>query len=245
MFDSVFKSSDKYSKLIKDIQNQLNQIECCAVQILAAILISHVQASDTNQGKLLYAFKDLKTSHLEDSDAKQGKLLGTLQDLKFSLAKGLDARESKLLQALEDQKINHAENSNATQANLLEALQGLRLKVAEDSHAIQSKLLEILRDLERPFSHIQTLSSRSNDILEDFQREKILEWVSSTHHQSHHSQIYKKVLKGTGEWLLRSPELYDWKDTSSSQMMWLHGIPGSGKSRLVYVDFCSSHPCES
>lgn len=231
--------------MAKDISNQQNEIERCAVQSLAEMLIDHVQASDTNQGKLLDAFEDLKTSHLKDSDAKQSKLLGTLQDLKFSVAEGLDAKQSKLLQALEDQKINRAEDSNATQANLLEALQGLRLKVAEDSHAIQSKLLEILRDLERPFSHVQALGARSNDILEDFQRDRILEWVSSTRHQSHHSQIYKKVLKGTGEWLLRSPELYHWQDSSSSQIMWLHGIPGSGKSRLVYVNFCSSHFCKS
>lgn len=122
-----------------------------------------------------------------------------------------------------------------------DTLQDLRLKVAEDSHAIQSKLLEDLQDLKRPFSHVQALSTRSNDILEDFQRDKILDWVSSTRHQSHHPQIYKKVLKGIGEWLLRSPELYDWQDSISSQITWLHGTPGSGKSRLVCVNFCSSH----
>jgi len=45
------------------------------------------------------------------------------------------------------------------------------------------------------------------------------------------------VLKGTGQWLLFDPIFKKWKDDSASSVLWLHGIPGSGKSKLVYV-FC-------
>ena len=215
------------------------------LESLQEVKFSLAEGLDAKQSKLLEALEDQKITLAGDCNATQAILLETLQDLRLKVADDSHAIQSKLLEALQDQKITLAGDCNATQAILLETLQDLRLKVADDSHVIQSKLLEALQDLKRPFSHVQTLSTTSNGILEGFQRDKILDWVSSTRHQSHHSQIYKKVLKGTGEWLLRSPELYDWLDSSSSQMMWLHGIPGSGKSRLVYVNFCSSHFCKS
>jgi len=114
----------------------------------------------------------------------------------------------------------------------------LQIGHAQNSDTIQCKLLETLEDLKEPFSHLEALSENTNKILEDVERDKILDWICDIPHIKHHKAVHGNVLRGTGEWLLRSEELLKWQDLSSSQMMWLHGIIGSGKSRLVYVIFC-------
>lgn len=43
------------------------------------------------------------------------------------------------------------------------------------------------------------------------------------------------MLSGTGHWLLEDRTFKNWKDDSASSLLWLHGIPGSGKSKLTQV----------
>jgi adenylylsulfate kinase-like enzyme len=49
----------------------------------------------------------------------------------------------------------------------------------------------------------------------------------------HHEQNKQGVLSGTGQWLLADSEFVKWKKESASSILWLHGILGSGKSKLV------------
>jgi hypothetical protein len=41
------------------------------------------------------------------------------------------------------------------------------------------------------------------------------------------------VLPGTGQWLLSDIAFETWKNESVSSLLWLHGMIGSGKSKLV------------
>jgi hypothetical protein len=43
----------------------------------------------------------------------------------------------------------------------------------------------------------------------------------------------KDLHSNTGTWLLNRDEFLTWKSTSDSSILWLHGIPGCGKSKLV------------
>lgn len=70
-------------------------------------------------------------------------------------------------------------------------------------------------------------------------RKKILQWLSSEPYIKHHEQTKKDVLSGTGQWLLSDPEFIRWKEDSASSILWLHGILGSGKSKLVYATYKS------
>jgi hypothetical protein len=45
--------------------------------------------------------------------------------------------------------------------------------------------------------------------------------------------LSKDLLSNSGAWLLHSPEFDIWRKSSASSILWLHGIPGSGKTRLV------------
>lgn len=95
--------------------------------------------------------------------------------------------------------------------------------------------------------HLQRTERNSNVMLAhdvNSEQEKILDWVSRIPYRSHHAQVRKEVLIGTGKWLLSHQAYFDWKTSSSSEVLWLHGIPGSGKSTLVWV-FCPLWHCYS
>ena len=62
---------------------------------------------------------------------------------------------------------------------------------------------------------------------------EILLWMSPEPYIQHHEQTKQDVLSGTGQWLLSDPVFEMWKKESASSILWLHGIPGSGKSKLV------------
>jgi hypothetical protein len=67
-------------------------------------------------------------------------------------------------------------------------------------------------------------------------RRRILQWMSDTEklpYLKHHKENKRQILPGTGEWLLKD-EIYNyWKESPESSLLWLHGIPGSGKSKLT------------
>jgi hypothetical protein len=68
------------------------------------------------------------------------------------------------------------------------------------------------------------------------QRKTILTWLSDAEklpYLKHHKENKKEILEGTGQWLLNDEVFKRWKDDSASSLLWLHGIPGSGKSKLT------------
>jgi hypothetical protein len=65
----------------------------------------------------------------------------------------------------------------------------------------------------------------------DERREKIRRWLSAPDVSSNHNQARRKRQGTTGSWLVKSEQYADWKTTSDS-LLWLHGIPGCGKTIL-------------
>ncbi|KAI8675457.1 hypothetical protein NCS57_00446900 [Fusarium keratoplasticum] len=61
---------------------------------------------------------------------------------------------------------------------------------------------------------------------------EILQWLSGIPHLSDHDAARAGRVDGTGEWLLRHQVYNDWRNTSASMVLWLHGIPGCGKTKL-------------
>jgi nucleoside-triphosphatase THEP1 len=90
-----------------------------------------------------------------------------------------------------------------------------------------------LKDLDEPFSRMASQMSAINDNLTQQQRLMVFDWLSTVPYMSHHRSKVKTLLAGSGQWLVRKPEFVEWMESSSSSILWLHGIPGSGKSMLV------------
>jgi hypothetical protein len=84
------------------------------------------------------------------------------------------------------------------------------------------------------------------------ERRELFQWISEVPYKKHHEHIGKDLLLESGQWLLRKEAFIEWRNASSSSMLWLLGIrtfsqliewktkliaytAGLGKSRLVYV----------
>ena len=93
--------------------------------------------------------------------------------------------------------------------------------------------LDLIARAEEPIRRGEQSSKVAADILEDMNRDKILDWTAQIPYHRHYKQGVEKALEGTGTWLLSLPNFIQWKQSSSSEMLWLHGMPGSGKSTLM------------
>ncbi|MCJ1385865.1 hypothetical protein MMC17_008989 [Xylographa soralifera] len=62
-------------------------------------------------------------------------------------------------------------------------------------------------------------------------RTSMIKWLTATDPSSNYHAALKKHQPSTGEWLLELEQFRKWKDTRSS-LLWLHGIPGCGKTIL-------------
>lgn len=66
-----------------------------------------------------------------------------------------------------------------------------------------------------------------------YDRLKILSWLSTIPYAQHHKQVIDEVQDGTGLWFLHDSVYREWRDSRESSLLWLHGPPGTGKSKLT------------
>ena len=68
----------------------------------------------------------------------------------------------------------------------------------------------------------------------DGQRHEVLQWLERTNPSVLHNLAFKKHQRYTSAWLLKSPEWINWLHrTDSDKFLWIHGIPGAGKTVLA------------
>jgi hypothetical protein len=86
------------------------------------------------------------------------------------------------------------------------------------------------------------LLKRDREIqLQEEQRRKekrkvaLLDWLSSLSFRTAYDQRCNEHLDGTGSWLLSSEPYKNWKSSDESDLLWVRGKPGSGKSVLAAV----------
>jgi nucleoside-triphosphatase THEP1 len=61
----------------------------------------------------------------------------------------------------------------------------------------------------------------------------VFDWFSTIKYWLHHQNMCKDIHIDSGKWLLSKEEFASWVSSLQSSVLWLHGIPGSGKSKLV------------
>jgi nucleoside-triphosphatase THEP1 len=135
-----------------------------------------------------------------------------------------------------DRKIESVDDKLQLLALTTESISTASVRSAEMQTLLGQEIVrleQILGDLGGPINRVATQLSAIRDNLETDERLKIFDWLSSVPYMSHHRSKVKVLLPGSGKWLLRKPEFLEWMSTSTSSILWLHGIPGSGKSMLV------------
>ena len=68
-----------------------------------------------------------------------------------------------------------------------------------------------------------------------YDRTAVLMWLSTIPYQDHQTAARKEVQEGTGGWFLQDDVYSAWKASDETSLLWLHGPPGCGKSKLMYV----------
>ncbi|KAJ7284859.1 hypothetical protein C8J57DRAFT_1289674 [Mycena rebaudengoi] len=74
------------------------------------------------------------------------------------------------------------------------------------------------------------------DSLERETRRSILDWISVTKYHQKHQLIQTSRARDTGAWILQRDEFVQWRDgRSPSNVLWCHGIQGSGKTHIASI----------
>ncbi|KAI9704106.1 MAG: hypothetical protein M1836_006967 [Candelina mexicana] len=106
---------------------------------------------------------------------------------------------------------------------------------SEKENDTREALERLLKDTTSPIVRMAQDVSDIKDMLDGSQRREILHWLSTVPCELQHAEAARKVVNGTGQWLLDRPELLEWQCSSTSALFWLHGIPGAGKSKLTSI----------
>ena len=115
----------------------------------------------------------------------------------------------------------------------IQKIKAQEAKVAALAALSDSAVLNQLRDLERPISRIADQAAIYEKNLEAFRYREVLDWLSPVPYKLHHKSHSEKRLQGTAEWLLNSSDYLQWKTSSTSSILLVHGSAGSGKMTLV------------
>ncbi len=97
------------------------------------------------------------------------------------------------------------------------------------------RLKALLEDMDAPIRRVNHQLQSIEDKLESRRRADILMWFSPEPYLAHHDQNKRDVLIGTGRWLLDDTTYKRWINDSASSLIWLHGVSGTGKTKLVSI----------
>lgn len=107
-------------------------------------------------------------------------------------------------------------------------IDALQIWSKESASKLQALLASFQGPLVRTVERISTLTeslafSQTEDQIKE-ERLKILKWLSNVQYKKHHQSISKGLLEGTGQWLLSKCQFVEWRNSSVSSVLWLHGI---------------------
>ncbi|KAJ5721659.1 uncharacterized protein N7483_009593 [Penicillium malachiteum] len=113
---------------------------------------------------------------------------------------------------------------------LLRDVQACESKRSSDSDKRMIKMLETFND---PIFRIDQGVTQVLDNMEESERIKMLEWISSVPFGENHDNISEKRTPGTGEWLLQHEDFRAWVEKKTPTLLWLEGSAGAGKTYLT------------
>ncbi|KAF5667413.1 hypothetical protein FDENT_12143 [Fusarium denticulatum] len=108
-------------------------------------------------------------------------------------------------------------------------VQDLLQQISRHKEGIQ---LALTTEVTKDIKDIKAASEEIRSILTEGQRHRVYNWLASTDPSPIHNRSRKLYEDGTGSWILRSQHWTDWL-ASRTRCLWVHGIPGSGKTILA------------
>ncbi|KAJ5395554.1 uncharacterized protein N7487_009857 [Penicillium crustosum] len=100
--------------------------------------------------------------------------------------------------------------------------------------------LPMMKDLTDSISSTVTAIWKT---LQEKEAGKILKWISEIPYEDHHKTIRKGRTANTGGWIFNHGQYKKWESSKRSTILWLHGIPGAGKTKHIsrVIDHVTDH----
>lgn len=113
------------------------------------------------------------------------------------------------------------ESNAEIEVNNCKRLQDRRVQASLEGQIL--KLKSLLADLQTPILRIDSRVATLCDSLDSTERRTILEWISGIPYKENHDFACKGRTNDTGGWLLRDERYLEWRASSASMILWLHG----------------------
>jgi hypothetical protein len=97
------------------------------------------------------------------------------------------------------------------------------LRSAADSDQT-TRLQSLLDELRAPLVRVDARMEAILDRSDRAERCEILQWASSIPYESNHSAAKNGRTEGTAKWILTHSTFSEWRASSASTILWLHGI---------------------
>ncbi|KAK2036581.1 hypothetical protein LZ31DRAFT_615046 [Colletotrichum somersetense] len=112
----------------------------------------------------------------------------------------------------------------------------LLCRILPNQLEVERKMKEVLESMKESLASIGSTTAEMKtqiDIMSSNNHlQKIREWLSPPDTSTNYNLARERRHKGTGLWLLESAAFKEWEN-GSRKHLWLHGMPGSGKTVLV------------
>jgi ankyrin repeat domain-containing protein 50 len=92
------------------------------------------------------------------------------------------------------------------------------------AHGKMTELERLLTVLTAPIVRTDLQVAKLWDRSNNSRRSRILAWASSIPYEDNHYTAREGHVSSTGEWLLRHERYREWRGSSASMILWLHGI---------------------
>lgn len=94
----------------------------------------------------------------------------------------------------------------------------------EETVARIMKLEQLLVNLEEPIVRVDCRVATMFERLNKSEQSEILQWISSIPYEDNHTTACQGRTINTGQWLLEHPRYREWRKSSASMILWLHGF---------------------
>ncbi|KAL8778969.1 MAG: hypothetical protein Q9213_007169 [Squamulea squamosa] len=129
----------------------------------------------------------------------------------------------------------HMSNIKVLDGELSKLIEVFNIDTQIDTGKTIAAMRHHLASLDQPFQRMVDQSAIAARVMREGDHLRLLRWLSPVPFSSHNKRYSQIRVPGSGQWLLHHELYISWWNRSSSSILLLHGVLGSGKTSLASV----------